>query len=1091
MLIIFIPSYIILFQGIKTFEKSEVIQNVERVQNVLSFEAANLGDLALDYAQWDDTCDFVVNRNPAYIESNYVDATFSTHNINVLMIQNLKGEILYSKGFDCQTQSAMPVSETIFKAIGNDDWPLNYMELEGLYSGMLLVEGKPLVIFAHPITQSDGQGDAFGTMILGRYLETDEIMNLGEAVKFKVTLTALDQEYLPPLYEGVSKGELGEGTIRVEAINGDSISGYVVIKDIFNQPAFLLEVNQPRDNYNQGLSVMMYYNISVIGLMVVFLLVLFVILKKNVLSPLTELSTSVNEISARGIISDRLPISKNDEIAQVARAMNKMLRSIGHYQRKLEEQEAHLRRITDSMLDVIYEVDKEGMIRYVSSSSHGITGYQPEELVGTYTMDQVHPDDVEQVKSNREKIRSYNSSVMEIRAKHKEGHYVWVEVVGNALYDDNGEYGIIFSTRDITARKQIEQEIKKAYDELEVRVEERTSNLSEANLELCSEINERKRVEEALQYQVEFEKLLAQISTRFIKLDIGRIDDTINQAMKEVGEFVDADRCYIFLFDHETGTMDNTHEWCNAGIEPHIDNLKGIPYEITPWWMAQLRDFKDICISRVSEMPPEAAVEQDILLEQAIQSLVVVPIAYRNALIGYLGFDWVRHEKHLFDEGVAMLSIVSEILTNAFQHKWSEEALAKQRAHLSATLTSISDGVISIARDGNILMINNAARDIVGWSREEDAGSHINDILNEIDKETNAFLHDEIQKMLVCKENYLFSENIILNKNDTKKVLFCSSTPMLGEDDHIKGYVLVLRDITEKKKIEDRLALSQKMESVGVLAAGIAHEINTPMQFIGDNTTFLKDAMADITDTFHKIFHCIENSTEDERKLRESADEVRGLIEDNDLDYLLEEIPMAIDQTIEGIDRVSKLVLTLKNFSHPGTKEKMLANINRSIVETITISRNEYKYILDVETDLPEDIPLVYCHIDEIHQVLLNLIINASHAIKEAVEKKLYTRGKIQIATMCDGDYVKITIRDNGVGIPEEYMNRIYDPFFTTKDVGKGTGQGLSLSHDIIVNKHRGSIEVESEIGKGTLFTIALPLIHLETFDMQNAQVEV
>ena len=521
---------------------------------------------------------------------------------------------------------------------------------------------------------------------------------------------------------------------------------------------------------------------------------------------------------------------------------------------------------------------------------------------------------------------------------------------------------------------------------MEIRVEERTSNLLATNSELYSEINERKRVEEALQYQVEFEKLLAHISTRFIKLDIGLIDQTINQAIKQIGEFVDADRCYIFLFNHDSKTMDNTHEWCNNGINPQIDNLKEIPYESTPWWMSQLLGFQNICISEVTNMPGEADIEKELLLSQSIQSLVAVPIAYRKSLIGYLGFDWVRHEKYFFNEDVAMLTIVSEILSNAFQHKWSEEALAKQRAHLSAMLSSISDGIISIDTEGCILMINNAAKTITGWSNEEFSKNNIKDILKIIDRSTNTFLYDEIQEMLASRKNYSFSENIIITTDNVKKVVFCSSTPMLEENDKIIGYVIVLHDITEKKKFEDRLALSQKMESVGVLAAGIAHEINTPMQFIGDNTTFLKDAMGEINNVFGQIFHCIGEHMESNEITSRNVDEVKRLISESDLEYLLNEIPIAIEQTLEGIERVSKLVLTLKNYSHPGTKEKTFANINRSISETITISRNEYKYVVDIDLDLPDDIPWVYCHIDEIHQVLLNMIINSAHAVKEAVD---------------------------------------------------------------------------------------------------------
>jgi two-component system NtrC family sensor kinase len=198
--------------------------------------------------------------------------------------------------------------------------------------------------------------------------------------------------------------------------------------------------------------------------------------------------------------------------------------------------------------------------------------------------------------------------------------------------------------------------------------------------------------------------------------------------------------------------------------------------------------------------------------------------------------------------------------------------------------------------------------------------------------------------------------------------------------------------------------------------------------------------------------------------------------EELDVTYLLEEIPRAFEETLEGIGKVNKLVLAMKDFVHPGEKEMKFANINKAIEGTVTISRNEWKYVAELETDLEPGLPLVCCVIDEINQVLLNMILNAAQAIKEAPKSRTLTKGKITVTTKNDGDYVTILLSDNGIGIPKEMVNKIFEPFFTTKEVGKGTGQGLAIAYNIIATKHEGSIEVDSEVGKGTVFTIRLPI---------------
>jgi signal transduction histidine kinase len=204
--------------------------------------------------------------------------------------------------------------------------------------------------------------------------------------------------------------------------------------------------------------------------------------------------------------------------------------------------------------------------------------------------------------------------------------------------------------------------------------------------------------------------------------------------------------------------------------------------------------------------------------------------------------------------------------------------------------------------------------------------------------------------------------------------------------------------------------------------------------------------------------------------------EVERSLEEADLDYLAEEIPVAIEHTLEGVDRISKIVRAMKEFSHPGQEEKVPTDLNKAIESTITVARNEWKYVAELETDFDLSLPAVPCMPAEFNQVILNMIINAAHAISEVVRDEQGTLGSIRISTARVDGRVRITISDTGAGIPPEIQSRIFDPFFTTKEVGRGTGQGLAICFPVIVEKHGGSIEVASEVGKGTSFTITLPL---------------
>ena len=310
-----------------------------------------------------------------------------------------------------------------------------------------------------------------------------------------------------------------------------------------------------------------------------------------------------------------------------------------------------------------------------------------------------------------------------------------------------------------------------------------------------------------------------------------------------------------------------------------------------------------------------------------------------------------------------------------------------------------------------------------------------------------------------------------------------SKAPFRDDQGRIIGTFGISRDITRRKaaerehqQMEVLLRHAQKLESIGSLAAGIAHEINTPTQYIGDNTSFLGS-------TLPAVLSCLEVQRRFLLDLQSGqdrpgqADEALRQIEDLDLGYLADEIPKAIKETLEGIARVTSIVRAMKDFSHPGGAGKAPVDLNKAIESTLTVSRSVWKPVAELQQDLDPELAPVLCFQGEINQAVLNLVVNAAQAIDEALDSRRTGRlGVIRIATRQVGREVRISVSDTGHGIPEAIRNRIFEPFFTTKPVGKGTGQGLAIVHSVVVDKHGGRVTVETAPGLGTTFHLFLPV---------------
>lgn len=401
-------------------------------------------------------------------------------------------------------------------------------------------------------------------------------------------------------------------------------------------------------------------------------------------------------------------------------------------------------------------------------------------------------------------------------------------------------------------------------------------------------------------------------------------------------------------------------------------------------------------------------------------------------------------------------------------------ALEAQRAQLNAILDHALAGIILARDDLSIIRANRTALQMFDLRDEDTYQITMLDLIRG-PKSARAWIEERLKAEESPSDTVMEAIAQKFGGDGFPVELAVASIPQGGK----RQTVWVFRDISRRREEEKRraalerdLAQAQKLESLGTLASGVAHEINTPIQYISDNTRFLMEALGGLKDVLDCTQELV-SAAEGAGFAHEICARIEAKKQEVDLEYLMAEAGPSLDQSLQGLAQVASIVKAIKEFSHPGGDVKASVDINKSILTTLTVLRNHWKYVATVETDLEPDLPVIQALQADVNQVFLNLIMNAADAIKE---RGLEGLGLLRVCTRQLNDSVEIAISDNGCGISRENIERIYDPFFTTKEVGKGSGQGLAICYNIIRQKHAGAIRCDSELGVGTKFTLTLPI---------------
>ena len=707
----------------------------------------------------------------------------------------------------------------------------------------------------------------------------------------------------------------------------------------------------------------------------------------------------------------------------------------------------------------------------------------------------LHPDDAPAVVAALEAHAAGISPFfsMEYRMRHKSGSWVWIHDTGKVVQrDQNGLPSRAFGIHlDITERKQSNHLLAKAKEESDAIIRDFLDTLIVVNTYLTV-IRVNQATCDLLGYTEE-ELLGRKVSDLFhdtaehiqsVFAFYAHKDPLLGQAKEELRN---VELCYclkngdrlpmsfnVRLLKNDEGIITGVVAGAKdishlrlamdriAEQKEYIETL----FDIVPSGLVALSTSQEVTESNRAfrQLVAAWANHFGIPEEECLQRFVHKMLTAQSENDAFTIELSQGHFSGYFRCNSSYISVLDGVASVVSIEDITDERKAEEERRLLATVIGqTGDSVYITGTDDLVQYVNPAAVRNSGYSESELLGQL--PLIFRDDRIENSTVAALKQAMAAGK--IWHGRFTLARKDGTVMEEDTTVSPVRNDEGEVTHFVAIKRDVSEIANLQRQLLQSQKLEAIGQLAAGIAHEINTPMQYVQNNVSFFEQSFIDIK----PLLQTLENI--DPLSLPQDAQQE---LEDLDLPFLLEEIPASIEETLDGIGRVVKIVSAMKEFSHPGGNERETIDINHAIESTLIVCRNEYKYDAELETDFDPKLPLIPCFPDQLNQVILNLTINAAHAIQHRRKSQPDPPGRITVSTRRDGDWAEIRLSDNGSGIPEEIKQRIFDPFFTTKEVGKGTGQGLTIAHDIMVNKHGGDINFTSTPGQGTIFILRLPI---------------
>ena len=773
----------------------------------------------------------------------------------------------------------------------------------------------------------------------------------------------------------------------------------------------------------------------------------------------------------------------------------------------LQRSEEKFRRILTNLPDVAWTANQDGDVVYMSPKIKEVTGYSKAETIDgglRFLFGRTHPDDLARVQRAVEDLFSRGIPFdVESRFQRKDGAWIWIYNRAMGTYKMDGIVLADGVVSDISRRKQAEIDLQSKTAFMEALL----NSTNDGILVLDAHghpILQNQRMVEIHQWLPEF--LNDTTDVRMLKHTLGLLKapdsflaqiDQLNSHPDETGRdevefkdgtFIDrysapvvdaSGKYYGRIWTHREITQRKRTEvelqaktaFLEAQSNSTIDGILVVD-------MNGLRIFQNQRMVDIFRIPSELLESGE---DRPVLEYVLKSVKNSEAFLAKVEYLYSHPDKTSLDQidlvdGTILDRYSAPVVDKSgkyFGRIWNFRDVTERKRdedklrQLSVAVEQSSSSIVITDPSGKITYVNRKFTEDTGYTLDEAVGRNPR-ILNSGHSPHETY--EELWATILKGKEW---RGELCNKKKNGELFWESAaiTPIVNGNGAITHFLAVKEDITGRRQLESELRQAQKLEGIGQLAAGIAHEINTPIQFVTDNLTFLSESF----ETVFNLLGLYRTTIQDHLSQLPSTKsaELADAEQKGDLEYVSEEVPKAISQSLDGARRVASIVRAMKEFSHPDSADKTTTDLNKGIVSTITVARNEWKYVAEVVTDLDAALPHILCYPGEVNQIILNLIVNSAHSIKDKIKDG--EKGTITISTRSRGPFAEITIADTGMGIPEAIRNRIFEPFFTTKEVGKGTGQGLAFAHSVVVKKHRGKIWFETEPGRGTKFFIQLP----------------
>lgn len=973
----------VIFKGFRMLEERYALRNVQRVLQAVSGYGDELDSSATDWATWDDTYQFVTNRNRHYIQSNLTPEAFAGLKIHAMLMLDPAGSVVWEQAYKPGSRDAAPLPGDLLRLARQLAAGTYLTPPRERLAGIALLASGPMVIAARPILPSTGEGPPHGILVMGRYLDPAAMRKLGDALQLQVRLLRADALPEDVRAGGVVTALLGGQAAVLRPLDRETLRGYGLVRDVLGHPAIVLELDLPRDIMMQGAQMARWVASLLLAAVMVFSLVLLVLLRRTVLARLERLYQDINHIADGEDFSRRVKVRGDDELAVVAEAVNRLLEGVMNSRQELAWSAERFRRIGESASDCIWEIDAEGLFLYISPAIARVLGYQPQDLVGHWSLkDLFAPEDraalrgaLRTVATSRECLRGWVHS-----RRHKDGRPVVLETNIAPILDAQGQVvGYCGADKDITRRHRAEDQVRR--------------------------------------------------SNQFLDMIIENIPHMI---------FIKEARNLCFVRINRAG-----EELLGRGREELVgkNDTDFFPPEQAEFFMAHDRE---VLAGREVRDIPEETIQTRLRGERMLHTKKVAIHNEKGQPEYLLGISEDITERRQVEKRMqAAQEEMQRLLGEAKQSRLALLSVVEDQREVQVSLKNLSrhqEALLSAVPD---LIVETDARQVYTWANAaglaffgaEVIGRGVRDYLDG-PQPADA----PLEPLFNGASDLVYMESWQRRQDGQRRLLSWCARAMKDEAGQVTGMIATARDMTDQRRLEEHVRQSMKMDAIGRMAGGVSHDFNNMLGvIIGQAELALEEVKSNAP-------------------VRES----------------LEEIMLAARRSAD-------LTRQLLAFARKQTINPQILELNETMGTMLSLLRRLIGEKIELVWQPGPDLWPVMMDPAQMDQVLANLAINARDAMPQGGKLFISTENRVLddffVASHPDalpGQYVSLSVSDNGTGIDAAVLEHIFEPFFTTKEVGKGTGLGLSTVLGI-VKQNRGYIEVHSKPGYGTTFLIYLP----------------